>query len=141
MAGKPMARALFDIKSTQVPSKRFDGPTADETLDVEDDVVEVTYPSFHGLANWCDEHDRYYDGRDFCPECVENEIEPDPDLLSDEELNSVEQEYAELTLQMGMVGERYNHRDLLPDECCDRAYCVRCDNTPREAEVRYAYAI
>ena len=65
MAGKPMARALFDIKSTQVPSKRFDGPTADETLDVEDDdVVEVTYPSFHGLANWCDE-------RDFCPECEE----------------------------------------------------------------------
>ena len=63
------------------------------------------------------------------------------DLLSDEELNSVEQEYAELTLQMGMVGEWYNHRDLLPDECCDRAYCVRCGNTPREAEVRYAYAI
>ena len=109
MAGKPMARALFDIKSTQVPSKRFDGPTADETLDVEDDVVKVTYPSFHGLANWCDEHERYYDGRDFCPECVENEIEPDP--------------YAEIRKEIEEENEREAMRERMRNERVCRVEC------------------
>ena len=34
---------------------------------------------------------------------------------------------------------RWDHRNLLPDETCDRVFCVRCGNTPQLSEEASLY--
>ena len=46
-----------------------------------------------------------------------------------------DEDWTEYMLKAG----RWDHRNLLPDETCDRVFCVWCGNTPQPSEEARQY--